>query len=187
MIRLRYFIITLVFASLGFQAKAQQLAVHTNMLYDALAMPSLGVELVTSKRTSLDLNFAGAYGTYYVDMKMLQFTPEFRYWVSNRPFYSFFVGATGIACIYDITGKKKSYKGTIGGAGITFGYSLKVSERLAILFHAGCSLQYYGQKEYYNGDNYDNLYSINGETRSNSHGLMVLPTNVGVTLNYLIK
>lgn len=65
------------------------MAVKTNLLSDALAIPSLGIEVQIYKGLSLDIS--GSYGFYNLlnkserDMSSWHVSPELRYWFGEHP------------------------------------------------------------------------------------------------------
>ena len=64
-----YLILALMVGSVC--AKAQMIAVNTNLASDALAIPDLGVEMVIGDRSTVGVNVLGGYHPYgkrrYVD------------------------------------------------------------------------------------------------------------------------
>lgn len=179
-----------VFAMMSFLPRwacAQMLAVSTDVVHDALQMPSLGVELVTGERSTLGMQLYGGYHPWEQKAKAVVVQPEWRYFFSGRPMNREFVGIGGIASVYDITWKGKVYDGNSVGIGLTFGYVLAVSHRLNLDFHAGFGAIFYRRKEYFVGDFYDTDYSVAGVIKSNAHGYDLLPTKIGISLSYMLK
>lgn len=165
---------------------AQMIAVRNNVVYDATMSPNIGFELVVGERKTISIDFMGNYKPLGKDMKMMFLQPEFRYYFSGRPMFKHFVGLGLIGGGYDITWKGKVYDGMAFGMGMTFGYVKKITSRFNIDFHAGFGVIGYKQKEYYEGDHFDQDY-MEGNERTNASGYTLLPTNIGVSLHYIIK
>lgn len=165
---------------------AQMIAVRNNVVYDATMTPNIGVELVVGERKTISVDLMGNYKPLGKDMKMIFIQPEYRYYFSGRPMFKHFIGLGLIGGNYDITWKGKVYDGVAAGAGLTFGYVKKITSRFNIDFHAGFGAIAYKQKEYYVGDFYDQDYT-EGNNRTNAKGYTLLPTNIGVSLTYILK
>ena len=105
-------------------ARAQLVAVSTDVLMDALLTPSVGGELVVGERTSIGLSLFGNHNPWGKTMKIMGLQPEWRYYFSGRPMHRHFVGIGGLGAQYDITWKGKVYDGSAAGIGLTFGYVL---------------------------------------------------------------
>lgn len=177
----------LTFATV-FVAKAQQIAFHTNLLSDVCMVPSVGAEMVVGNNLSLDLSVTGALKPYGKDIKGIAVQPELRYWFSRRPLYQFYAGIGLIASLYDVKWAGKVYdNGQAIGGGLTFGYSLRLGNRVALLFHTGFGAVGYVHTEYFKGDEYDRFTANDGDIKTNAKGLYFLPTNIGVTLSYMIR
>ena len=86
--RLKPYIITLAVLILGgtVAGKAQSLALKTNMLYDLVVTPSVGVEVGVTDRWSVAFN--GTYGwlegsPWYDNVRVVTGDAELRYWFSH--------------------------------------------------------------------------------------------------------
>jgi len=123
---------------LGALPAFSQVAVKTNMLYDAMLSPNIGLEMSFSPKWSVEL--CGNYNGWSVGghtWKHWQIQPEARYWLCQRFTGHFFgieahagqfnVGNIGLGLDFLGTdfGKLKNhrYQGWQGGAGITYGYA----------------------------------------------------------------
>jgi len=166
---------------------AQMLALGTDVLMDGLQSPNIGAEVVTGEHSVTGLHAFGAYHPWGKEVKVMGVQPEYRYFFSGRPMFHYFVGLGALATSYDITWAGKVYDGNAVGLGLTFGYVLPLSKRLNLDFHAGFGAIYYRQKEYFEGDFYDEDYSINGIIRTNATGYTLLPTRIGISLSYILK
>jgi len=167
--------------------RAQMVAVNTDVLMDALQLPSLGAELVIGERSTIGLNAFGGYHPWGKKVQVIGVQPEYRYYFSGRPMSRYFVGLGGLLTSHDITWSGKVYNGNAAGVGLTFGYVLSLTKRLNLDFHAGFGAVYYRQKEYFEGDFYDEDYSINGVIRTNAKGYTLLPTRIGISVSYILK
>lgn len=169
---------------------AQMFVVGTEATSTLLMAPSVSMELVTGDKSSIALNGLWSGGSWLPALKKAKvkaLQPEYRYWFSGRPIHGWFVGAGGLAALYDITHKGKVYDGYALGLGATYGYVLNLTSRLNIDIHSGFGLIMYKRKEYYLHDNFDAYYSIDGQQRANAKGYYLLPTRVGVTVSYVLK
>ena len=126
---------------------AQHLAIKTNLLYDALLSPTIGIEVGLAPKWSFDAS--GTINFWTIDEKrwrqwMVQ--PEARYWFCQRNAGSF-VGFHAIGGQYNFgnlsfLGKGTNFLGTdfgqlkdhrlqgwMVGAGVAYGYSWMLDER----------------------------------------------------------
>lgn len=168
-------------------AKAQMLAVNTDVAMDALMAPNIGLELTVANQSTLSLNGLYCYESWGHKTQVAALQPEYRYYLSGRPMNKFFVGIGGIASVYDVEIKDKRYDGYCAGAGLTFGYVLPLSDRVSIDFHAGFGAAAYKQKEYYIGDDYDAEFCVDGYPVANAKGFRYMPTRIGISLSYTLR
>lgn len=118
---------------------SQNVALKTNLLYDALLSPTLGVEVGLAPKWSLDVS--GTINDWAVNdkrWKQLMFQPEARYWFCQR-FSGHFLGMHAIGGRYNFghlnfggnnflgTNLKQledhRLQGWMVGAGLAYGYS----------------------------------------------------------------
>lgn len=120
------------------QSIGAQVALKTNLLYDAALSPNLGIEVAVAPKWSLDLS--GNLNAWTLDngrrWKHWLVQPEVRYWFCDR-FSGHFVGAHllggqvnvgGLDHSYSFLGKdidlhNRRYQGWYGGAGVAYGYT----------------------------------------------------------------
>jgi hypothetical protein len=124
------------------KASAQQLAVKTNLLYDATTTPNLGVELCVGQKHSMQLYYGLNPWKFNTDngkkfFKHWMLAPEYRYWFCHR-FQGSFVGVHGLGGEFNAANVKLPfgmYKGLrdhryecwyIGG-GVSYGYQCVLS------------------------------------------------------------
>ena len=167
--------------------KAQKMAINNDVLMDAFMMPNIGLEFLCGEKSTFTVNAIGAYNPWWTKGGYaVALQPEYRWYFSGRPMNRWFVGAGGLVGCFSVEGAGKKYSGIGYGAGLTFGYVMKLSNRLNIDFHAGAGLVGYSRKQYFYGDQYNRDYIINGETDTNASGYYFFPTRIGVSLSYII-
>ena len=180
-------LLALLMAAACTTARAQMVAVSTDVLMDALQTPSIGGELVVGERTSVGLSVFGNHNPWGQTMTIVGLQPEWRHYFSGRPMHRHFIGVGAVGAQYDITWKGKVYDGTAVGVGLTFGYVIPLSRRLNIDLHAGLGLIFYRQKEYFEDDSYETDYNYGRTAQSNAKGYCLLPTRIGVSVAYILK
>lgn len=137
---LRYIVAVMtVIIVVAFQGKGQ-VAVKTNLLYDAALTPNLGVEIGLAPRWSLDLS--GNYNSWTLDSgqrwKHWLAQSEARYWFCDR-FAGHFLGFHTLGGQYNFGGWKHGFnflgthfedmkwplrhQGWFVGAGVAYGYT----------------------------------------------------------------
>lgn len=178
------------------QAKPFYMAVYTNMLYDALAVPNLGVEFYLGKNFSIAGNWMHAWWSYdrrHRYWRIYGGELNARYWFGKaadaKPLTGHHIGLYAQALTYDFEFGGKAYMGgepggTIldrahWGGGIEYGYSLPIARRLNIDFSIG--IGYIGGRVYEfvpEGDRY--LWSATKDRH------WFGPTKIGVSLMWLI-
>ncbi len=120
-------------------ASAQDIALKTNLLYDATATINLGAEVGLAPRWTLDVsgNFNGWSFKEGKQWKHIMVQPEARYWFCDR-FAGHFVALHAMGGIYSLANIKNNiiflnndysglsdhrYEGWFAGAGIGYGYN----------------------------------------------------------------
>ena len=115
--------------------QGQQIAVKTNLLYDATTTLNVGVEGRLSPRWTLDVSANWNPWTFSDNKKWRQLAiqPEARYWLCS-PFAGHFIGANVLYSHYNAGGVKfplgvfpslesHRYQGDLGAVGLVYGYS----------------------------------------------------------------
>lgn len=133
------FIVAVIFCLLGLNIKAQDVAVKTNILYDAFKNINLGVEAGLSPRWTMDIS--GDFNAWNLShdrrWKHWLVQPEARYWFCDRFAGHFIgihvhggqfnVGALGNSISFLGTDFSKlshsRYQGWFAGAGAGYGYA----------------------------------------------------------------
>lgn len=128
--------------------------VRTNMLYDALAVPNIGVEFYLGRNWSVGAAYAHAWWSYdrrHRYWRIYGAEVNARYWFGKaahaKPLTGHHIGLYAQALTYDFEWGGKAYMGgepggTIFdrahfGGGVEYGYSLPIARRLNIDFTLG--------------------------------------------------
>ena len=128
----------LAFLAISANASAQNVAVKTNLLYDAFASPNIGAELGVAPKWTVELS--GNFNNWSINNHLWKHwfvQPEVRYWLCER-FGGHFFAAHAIAGEFnfgnisnsfsmlgsDFSGiTDKRYQGWGAGLGVGYGYS----------------------------------------------------------------
>lgn len=172
------------------------MAVKTNMLYDAIAVPNIGVEFYAGRRWSVGANWM--YAWWKTDRKHWYWRTyggelNVRKWFGKRaqekPLQGHHLGIYGQLLTYDFeTGGRGYIGGKPGGslwdkanwgAGIEYGYSLPVGRRLNLDFSVGAG---YLGGEYWEYVSHEECYVWQATKRLRWFG----PTKAEVSLVWLI-
>ena len=133
------------------------MAIKSNMLYDAAAVPNVGMEFYLGRNFSIVGNWmyswwksdkaAWYWRIYGGDLEM-------RYWfgkaAEKKPLTGHHIGLYGQILTYDFIAGKRGYLGDrwTYAAGIAYGYSLPITKRLNIDFDLGLGYLSGEYKEY---------------------------------------
>lgn len=134
--------ITLAVLLLGgtVSGRAQSLALKTNLLYDLVVTPSVGIEVGFTDRWSLALS--GAYGwlegsPWHENIRVVTGDAELRYWFrpADSPLRGLHAGVYGAVYRYDFLfgGKGQEAKAN-WGTGLSCGYAVNVSRHFTVDF-----------------------------------------------------
>lgn len=177
----------------GLPARAQELGIKTNLLYDATMTVNLGAELKVAPRWSIDVsgNLNAWTLSHSRRWKHWMVQPEVRYWLCDATSGHFFaahalggqfnVGHLGFA--RDFLGynfgnlKDHRYQGWYGGAGLGYGYSWILGEHWNLEAEIGVGWIY---------THYD-VFECEGCGRriGKGHKNMVMPTKAAINLVYV--
>ena len=121
------------------------IAVRTNVLYDAMLLPTLGVEWRVNRDLGIRLDGSLAWwgGSSDKVQKMWLLNPEVRWYLLRDK--RFYVGASGNYGQYNmykypigsIVSKDTGHQGSMWGAGVTVGYQLYLSRHFSVDFNLG--------------------------------------------------
>ena len=157
--KLKFFIPLLLGILFSANVKAQDVAIKTNLLYDATATVNLGVEVGLAPRWTLDIS--GNINAWNVkeDARWRHWLaqPEARYWFCDR-FSRHFIGFHAIGGQYNVGGiennisffgsdfsnlSEKRYQGWAAGAGIAYGYAFILGKHWNLELELGVGYAYF--------------------------------------------
>ena len=140
------------------KANAQVVGIKSNLLYDATASPSLGIEVGLAPRFTLDVSGSLNLWNWKNNMKwkhwMVQ--PELRYWTCQR-FAGHFFALHGLGGQFNFGNIKNNirflgtdfsvlsnerYEGWAVGAGLGYGYALPLGKHWNLEFEVGAGAIY---------------------------------------------
>ena len=129
-----------------------RLAIKTNLLYDAILMPSLEVEYRIDDRWSVAVEGSVAWWKrdrrhkYYQIATIL---PEGRYWFgTKKPWHGHYVGVFAGGSWYDLENGARGYKGDFWITGVSYGYMFPIGRSLSIEAGLGVGFLYTTYEEY---------------------------------------
>lgn len=156
--KLKFLIPLLLGLLISVGAKAQDVAIKTNLLYDATATVNLGVEVGVAPKWTLDLS--GNLNAWNVNedkrWKHWLVQPEARYWFCDR-FSRHFLGFHALGGQYNIGGLQNNIKflgtdfsklsnnrfqGWGVGAGVAYGYAMILGKHWNLEFEVGVGYIY---------------------------------------------
>lgn len=183
--------ILLLLAGTVHAMRAQDVAVKTNLLYDATATINLGAEIGLASRWTLDLSANYNAWDFKNDKKWKHWMaqPEARYWLCEA-FNGHFFGLHLLGGQYNVGGinlpfnlydglKNHRYEGYYVGAGVAYGYQWLLGKRWSL--EASLGLGYV--RAWY--DRYDCPHC--GEWRGSGKKNYLGVTKAAVSLIYIIQ
>ena len=174
-------------------AKAQNVGLKTNLLYDALLSPTVGVEVGVAPKWTVDLS--GTLNAWTVNghrWKQWMVQPEGRYWFCQR-FAGHFVAAHALGGQFNFGNidadfkflgtdfsklKDERYQGWMAGAGVAYGYSWILNRNWNIEAELGIGWVYSRYDVYRCAD-------CGKKIRENENHNYFGPTKVAVNLIYV--
>lgn len=169
-------------------AKPYHVAVRTNVLYDAMLLPTLGIEWRVNRDIGVKLDGSRSWwgGEKGKVQKMWMLSPEVRwYLLDEKCFYAGVSGNYGEYNMYkyvigSIVSKDTGYQGKMWGAGLTVGYQLPLSRCFSVDFNVGLG---YTRSEYDSFTMRDGVRVYKDRNKSkNFWG----PTQAGISLVWTI-
>ncbi len=140
---LRMAALTVMFIFGSFQSRAQQVALKTNLLYDATLTPNIGMEVGVGEKHSVQLFYSlhpwiFGHGEDQKYLKHWVLNPEWRHWFCHR-FNGSFVGIHALGGQFDAANIKTPFgwwkeledhrvEGWFVGGGISYGYQWVMSK-----------------------------------------------------------
>ena len=172
----------------GVPSKPYCVAVRTNLLYDAMLLPTLGVEWRINRDLGIKLDGSLSWwgNEHGKVQKMWLLNPEVRWYLLRDK--RFYVGASGSYSKYNIydypLGKMLTddtgYQGKLWNAGVTVGYQLHLSRSFSVDFNLGLG---YTRSEYDSFTMIDKVRVYKDRDRTkNFWG----PTQAGISLVWTI-
>ena len=184
--------IAVVFALQTLPAEAQQVALKTNLLYDATATPNLGMEIGIGKKHSMQV-FYGLHPWSFghgEDQKYLKHwvvNPEVRYWLCQR-FNGSFFGVHAFGGQYNASHVKmplgwwkelrdNRFEGWYAGAGVSYGYQWVLSRHWNLEASLGVGAAYIDYQKFACGEC--------GKKMDDGHKTYVGPTKLALSIMYM--
>ena len=185
------FVAILLMADIG-SAQAQQIALKTNLLYDATTTPNIGVEMGVGQKHSVQLFYGlnpWKFG-HGDDMKYAKhwiLNPEYRYWFCQR-FNGSFVGIHAFGGEYDAANVKvpfgfwdeledHRFEGWYVGGGVSYGYQWVLSRHWNFEAAIGFGAAYIDYGKFNCGEC--------GKKVDDGHKIYVGPTKLALSLLYM--
>ena len=185
-------ILSLCAVCLSANMHAQQVALKTNLLYDATLTPNLGVEVGVGQKHSVQL-FYGLnpwkfnHGDDRKYLKHWILNPEYRYWFCHR-FNGAFVGVHAFGGEYDAANVKlplgywrelrdHRFEGWYVGAGISYGYQWVLSRHWNVEASLGLGAAYIDYQKFKCGQC--------GKKLDDGHKTYLGPTKAALSLIYM--
>ena len=174
-------------------AKAQPVALKTNLVYDALTTPNLGIEIGLGPKNTVQLfyglnpwKFGSSDNRKY--MKHWMLNPEWRYWFCHR-FNGSFIGVHALGGEYDATNVKlpfglwdelqdHRFEGWYVGGGVSYGYQWVLSRHWNFEAAIGLGAAYIDYQKFKCG--------TCGKREGKGHKTYVGPTKIALSLVYNI-
>ena len=162
------------------RARAQFYAARLNTLALATGTISGGMDVVVSKKTSLDLTL------YWNPLRFSSFQTTFLVGQAGVRFWRFepnvgpFLGIHAAGGRYDIGNRRLHYKGYLIGLGVSYGYSWLLGKRWSLTAEIGAGLYYTcdTRRDYFTSWSDDELIRHNRR-------LTVLPSKAEIGFSYL--
>lgn len=179
--------VALLFLAAGWTTGwAQEVAVKTNLLYDATTTLNLGVEIGLSDKMTLDIS--GNYNPWrFHDYRLKHglIQPELRYWTCEK-FNGHFWGLHGFYGRYNVGGlpfnsniRHNRYQGYLFGGGISYGYQWVLNDHWNLEASLGLGYAHLKDKKY--------PCASCGDMIKEGHHNYVGPTKAAITIIYFFK
>lgn len=183
--------IILLYSAATINMHAQQVAIKTNLLYDATTTLNLGIELGMGWHWTLDIPFNYNPWKWDDGMRVQHWgvQPAIRYWFCEK-FNRTFVGLHAHYADFNVGGlrdwipvsknmKQNRYEGQLYGAGVSGGYSWILSNRWSLEMEIGIGYAHIVTDKY--------PCRTCGTSKGHSHKNYVGPTKASISLIYMIK
>lgn len=164
--------------------RAQRVALTSNLLEDVVLAPNLGVEVVFADTQSLFLEATVAPFklTHHYYNKCLSFRAGYKYWF-NQALYAHHLILDGVVTSSESGWGDTALRYEYLGAGLGYGYSFIINERLNLIPSIGVGVAYVRQ---YEGHDHmlDTGYGVQATVTG---GFMPMLTRLALTLQYVLK
>ena len=122
-------------------AKAQRLAVHTDLAQLAIASPNVGFDVALSEHhaVSFSLSACPLEISERASVKHLTVEPQYKYWF-KMPLYGHYAGASLLYSSYDLSIGNFARTGNLLAACADYGYSLLIGKRWNFVPHVGLGM-----------------------------------------------
>lgn len=132
--------------------REQRMALKTNLIYDAILMPSLRIDYRINDRWSVNLQGDVAWWKNDPKHKYYQIatiTPEVRYHFNpSTPWKGHYVGLFAGFSWYDLENGARGYKGEAGLVGLSYYYAWPISKYFSLEAGLGVGYLYARNREY---------------------------------------
>ncbi len=187
--RIKHVLSLLFFVVAVFPVSAQQIAVKTNLLYDATRSINVGAEVGVAPKWTIDLSAdynPWSYSTYN-KMKHILIQPEARYWFCEQ-FNGHFIGIHAHWAKFNVAGielpfgignvnSDNRYQGDLYGMGFSYGYQWLLGEHWNIEASLGVGYAYIDYDKY--------PCAVCGTRLKDGHTNYFGPTKAAISIVYL--
>lgn len=174
------------------KVQAQQVAVKTNLLYDAaLLTPNASVEASLGRKHSIELMGALNLFSYSNNKKLKHWLlqPEWRYWFCSR-YNGWFLGVHAHGGQFNMGNyklpfgllpmvKKHRYEGWFAGGGVSVGYQWPITKRWGLEAELGAGYTYVDYRKY-------NCARCGVKQKDGARGIWG-PTRAAISLVYILN
>jgi hypothetical protein len=174
--------------------KSQNIAVKSNILYDATSTVNVGLEIGLAPKWTLELpvNYNPWSFSDSSKIKHWAIQPEVRYWFCEK-FNGHFLGIHGLAGGYNVGGmnvfglKSHRYEGNMYGGGISYGFQWILGNRWSIEATVGAGYVYLEHHKYLCGKCESKIKNPDRPNDDLFTKNWIGPTKAGISIIYFIK
>ena len=168
----------------GTSAKAQRIAITTNLLEAAFLTPNIGIDVIVADRQSLtfDTSIAPFKASEYLHNKCMTLRAGYKYWL-EQALFGHYIGVDAVATSSDLRVGSFTSRDQYIGLGIGYGYSFIIGKRFNIVPSVGVGVAY--------GKNYEG-YDMMDESGVGVEALATpaikpILTRFAVTFQYILR
>ncbi|MDR1623377.1 MAG: DUF3575 domain-containing protein [Tannerellaceae bacterium] len=174
--------------------KSQNIAVKSNILYDATSTLNLGLEIGLTPKWTLELpvNYNPWSFSDSSKIKHWAIQPEARYWFCEK-FNGHFLGIHGLVGGYNVGGidmfglKEHRYEGNMYGGGLSYGYQWILNNRWSMEVTVGAGYVYLEHNKYRCGKCESKIKNPDRPADDMFTKSWIGPTKAGISIIYVIK